>query len=192
MSYLPFLLAAGQLSLATVLLIAATGKILRNTHFVMAIRSSGIGEPLVAPAAFLIPGIELVLAAALVMSGSSVLPMTFGATAILLGVFTAWMIWVYRRGLQLTCGCFGTGSADIGPRTIVRNTVLIILALGGGVLATRAHSPLPEPSIWLAIVVSSLGLCIMLALALRQGVGALVLTTKALLEKQASAAEKSL
>jgi uncharacterized membrane protein YphA (DoxX/SURF4 family) len=43
-------------------------------------------------------------------------------------LFTAVIISVLIRGMDVSCGCFGAASGDvIGPWTILRNTLLIIL-----------------------------------------------------------------
>jgi hypothetical protein len=86
---------------------------------------------------------------------------------VLIAAFTVWMGWVYRQGLRLRCGCFGTGSAEIGPRSVGRNLILLGLAVGGAVLAERTNSLLPGPSLSLVVTVTAVGLGVALLDALR-------------------------
>lgn len=80
--------------------------------------------PRVAPAVSVaVPVLELVLAAWLV---SGVAPrQAAGAAIVVLLVFCAVLLRIWRRGL--TCGCFGE-AADSAPSGLVRNVILIALA----------------------------------------------------------------
>lgn len=157
-----WVLLALQLALAVVLFLAATGKALRSAEFVAALRLSHLPEAVVAPLAIVVPLIELALAAALVLAPESVLPVALGGTVLLLGAFTIWMGWVRARGLRVNCGCFGPGGSRIGMRTIGRNLLLLGLAGGALVLAARTSSPLPAPSLAMAVAVTSLAMCLAL------------------------------
>jgi hypothetical protein len=179
------LLLACQLVLAAVLLAAATGKILRTDEFLAALTSSRIPRPLVRPVAFLVPALEICLSAALLLSTPRYLPVVMSTTAGLIAAFTAWMFWVYAQGLRLRCGCFGAGSSDVGPRTIVRNLSLLGLSLTGLILIGSNVSLLLPPSVWMAITIPSIGLCLVLLAAARQARHALVLTVAELQHSQA-------
>ncbi|HEU0114871.1 MAG TPA: MauE/DoxX family redox-associated membrane protein [Thermomicrobiales bacterium] len=135
------LLMLGQLVLAGVLIVAATGKLLRSDEFVAALRLSRLPEAAVRVAAVGVPAAETALAFWLVLAPSRQLPHAFSATAALLALFTGWMIWVRARRLFVRCGCFG-GGGEVGAATIVRNLILCGLAVGGAALAA-VRSPLP-------------------------------------------------
>jgi hypothetical protein len=173
-----WVLLALQLALAVVLLLAATGKALRSAEFVAALRLSHLPEGVVAPLAVAVPVVELALAAALVLAPGWALPLALGGTVLLLGAFTIWMAWVRARGLRVSCGCFGPGGSRIGARTIGRNLLLLGLAVGGLVLvlAGRASSPLPGPSLPMTVTVTSLAMCLALFDGLRAAWPQLVLT----------------
>jgi uncharacterized membrane protein YphA (DoxX/SURF4 family) len=58
------------------------------------------------------------------------------AAAGLLGVFFTLMIVSFARGLTIDCGCFGPGEA-LGPKTLLRDGTLLLLAIVLAVLAMR-------------------------------------------------------
>ncbi len=71
--------------------------------------------------------------------------------------------------------------------SIVRNGVLLLIAISGVVLAVRAHSPLPQPSASLVLVVTALGMSFVLLLALQAGRAGLILTLDQLEAHRANA-----
>jgi|GEM_PF-1352060 len=54
-----------------------------------------------------------------------------GLCVLLLAGFTALLVWTLMRGLEISCGCLGTGDGDLHA-AIWRNAVLILI---GGMLA---------------------------------------------------------
>jgi hypothetical protein len=174
--YLQYLLLACQLFLAGVLTLAASGKLLDSAQFVAALRLSRVPDRLVVPVAVATPTAELALALALVVSTRQSLPAAMGGALVLLAVFTGWITWVMRLGLHVACGCFGTSRAHVSWWTAARNAALGVVALLGLGIALRVPSLLPPPSFWLVVTAISIGLCLMLAQSLRQGIKSLVLT----------------
>ena len=162
-----WLLLALQAILSVVLLVAATEKTLRSEEFFAALRLSHLPSGAIAPIGVAVPALELMLALALLLAPARWLPLAFAAAALILGAFTAWMGWVHARRLRVRCGCFGPGGGHVGPRTIGRNLLLLALALGGVVLTGQTRTPLPGPSLPMAVTVTSLGVCLALVLALR-------------------------
>ncbi|HET7093521.1 MAG TPA: MauE/DoxX family redox-associated membrane protein [Thermomicrobiales bacterium] len=160
------LLMLGQLLLAGVMIVAATGKLLRSDEFVAALRLSRLPEAAVRVAAVGVPVAETALAFWLVLSSAGRLPAAFVATAALLALFTGWMVWVRARRLFVRCGCFGGGGGEVGAATIVRNLVLLCLAVVGAVLATAVRSPLPGFSYQALLAAIPLALIVALAQAL--------------------------
>jgi Methylamine utilisation protein MauE len=63
---------------------------------------------------------------------ASAAPYGFGLSAVLLAVFTAAITVALRRGRRATCRCFGPSSAPLGRRHLVRNGVLLAVAVLGG------------------------------------------------------------
>jgi uncharacterized membrane protein YphA (DoxX/SURF4 family) len=137
------LLLAGRIALAAIFLLAAYAKLKPqagmpwslasvNTSlsmFAMGVDSYQMLPPwAVSPFAHLLPPFELVLGLWL-LSGiglrfSSVLS-TLAVCAFILAMVSA-----YRRGLTISCGCFGPGE-QIGPKTFIRDGLLFLpLSLG--------------------------------------------------------------
>ena len=162
-----WLLLALQVILSAVFLVAATEKTLRSEEFFAALRLSRLPAGSIAPVGVAMPVLELMLALALLLAPARWLPLAFVATALILGAFTAWMGWVRARRLRVRCGCFGPGGGLVGPGTIGRNLLLLAVALGGLVLAGQTRTPLPGPSLPMAVTVTSLGACLALLIALR-------------------------
>ena len=171
-----WVLLALQVVLSAVLFIAATEKALRSEEFAAALRLSHLPAGIVGPVGVGVPALEVALAIALLLVPAGRLPLAFGATALLFAAFTAWMSWVRARRLRVRCGCFGAGGGEVGSRTIGRNIVLLTLALGGLLSSARVPTPLPEPSLPLAITVTAGGMCLALLLALRAFWPNLILT----------------
>jgi hypothetical protein len=69
----------------------------------------------------------------------------FTVAVVLLAGFTVGIVISVRRGNQAPCRCFGRSSVPLGPRHVVRNTGLIVLALAG-LAAAWTSSPDPDPA----------------------------------------------
>jgi hypothetical protein len=171
-----YILLFCQFALAGTMLLAATGKLLSSEQFLAALRLSALPEALVKPLALLTPLAELVLALGLLLAPARYLSIVMLTTVCLLSMFTIWMIVVYARGLRIQCGCFGSGQTRIGLATLLRNGLLLVLAIGGSQLAYITHSPLPAPSLWMVISVSTAALCLMLLAAFQHSKTALILS----------------
>lgn len=103
-----------------------------------------LGDPFVALTALSVPAIEVVCALAVVFRRQAA-----GALAILsicLAVFTAAIAISWARGLDISCGCFG--SADDSPVNypvkVAQN--LILLALGGWLWWVELRQPSRAPA----------------------------------------------
>jgi uncharacterized membrane protein YphA (DoxX/SURF4 family) len=79
-----------------------------------------------------LPWLEVVLG--LVLWTGWKLPYTATFTTLLLGVFLTMMAITYARGIEASCGCFGTGE-PISPRTLARDSLIFAAA---AILAGRA------------------------------------------------------
>jgi len=171
-----------QLVLATILLVAATGKMINSEQLAAALRLSHISNALITPLVVFLPFLEMGLAFGLVFDTSSLLPFFLIATGGLLSIFTFWMLIVSLRGLHLQCGCFGPGRSEISWNTILRNIFFIALTVGGLISAFQSRSSLPVPSIWMLVTVLSGGMCIILLWSFWQGKSGLLLSVAQLIE----------
>jgi Methylamine utilisation protein MauE len=64
----------------------------------------------------------------------------FALAGALLAAFTAAIGTALKRGRRAPCPCFGASSAPLGPSHLVRNAILVISTLAGG-LALDAQPP---------------------------------------------------
>ncbi len=64
-------------------------------------------------------------------------------TATLLGAFFTLMAYSYASGKAIDCGCFGSGEV-LGPATVVRDGVLLAIALALAFLTRRRLRELPQ------------------------------------------------
>ncbi|MHB8597329.1 MAG: MauE/DoxX family redox-associated membrane protein [Ktedonobacteraceae bacterium] len=178
-----YLLLFCQIVLACTLLIAASGKIFQSNQFLAALRLT-LPEPVIIPLAIVVPTIEIGLSIGLILTFPFLLMDTFVAIIVLLVSFTAWMVFVFSQGLHIQCGCFGTSSATIGSRSILRNMLLLLVAIGGFLLSRNVQSILPQPSIWMSMITISCAMGIMLLRSFQQARPALALSFAALLQAQ--------
>ena len=82
----------------------------------------------------ILPWLELALG--LLLATGFGLRYSAASASILLGVFFAVMVRAYVMGMKIDCACFGLGDV-IGPRTLVRDGVLLVLSVGLTILAMR-------------------------------------------------------
>jgi hypothetical protein len=118
------------LVLAAVLAFAALSKVRHPDSVLSSMRLLKLPAPLIKrPLAQAFPWAELVLAGGLLLAPAG-WPFTVVGVATALLFFTYWGL--IARGLTMTprpsCGCFGTIGQPIRPATLVRNTVLLLLA----------------------------------------------------------------
>lgn len=85
-----------------------------------------------------LPWIELVLGIWLAL-GIALRYAAAGAT-LLLGVFLGIMIRTYAMGIKIDCACFGLGD-PISWRTLLRDSILLVLSVALTVMAMRARRP---------------------------------------------------
>jgi len=110
---------------------------------VSALLLSRIPDRLAESAGRVVPVLELGIGLAL-LADLAPRPGPLLAAGVLLTLFTAWVLIVVIRRLDLSCACFGVGGATIGVRTVLRNVVMLAIAAGGVALVWSAdltHSP---------------------------------------------------
>ena len=130
----PWLATAARLVLGGVFVVAGILKLPDPAAAVRAVRAYRLlPESLVAPVAYGLPMLEIVVGLAL-LAGIFVRTAAI-ASAVLLVVFLAAVGSAWARGLQIDCGCFGHGGAVAAgdtayPAEIARDVGLLIVALG--------------------------------------------------------------
>lgn len=125
------LIAALHLSLGCVFILAAIAKLRAwralgsSVERLTMHRLSGAIAQCVA---LVLPPVELALGVGLLVGfWPAFLP---AIASVLLGLFALVIAAHLRRGSDLPCNCFGESSAAIGPGTLVRNLILLGMALG--------------------------------------------------------------
>jgi uncharacterized membrane protein YphA (DoxX/SURF4 family) len=119
---------AGRLALAAVFLWAAYTK-LRDPWMIFAMEIDAmkiVPGPMVEFIARTMPWFELLLGFLLVI-GIQTRYVASAATALLVTFFSM-LLFLYLRGFQGDCGCFGPGE-QLGPKTLARDGVLILLSI---------------------------------------------------------------
>jgi len=132
--------------IAVVFLAAVAGKVgtrARFAAFVASVHAMRLLPPSLArPVALGTIGAELAVPVLLWLPGLTVLASALAAT-ILSGLAVAIGL-ALRRGVRAPCRCFGASVIPLGPRHVIRNSVLATLAIGGSVagpLTTTAMRP---------------------------------------------------
>ena len=118
----------GRLALAAVFLWAAYTK-LRDPWMIFAMEIDAmkiVPGPMVEFIARTMPWFELLLGFLLVI-GIQTRYVASAATALLVTFFSM-LLFLYLRGFQGDCGCFGPGE-QLGPKTLARDGVLILLSI---------------------------------------------------------------
>lgn len=118
-----------------------------------------IGSRWAGPAAALVVLAEAAVALTLALGGRW-LVVGFALALSLLLVFSAALLIVLRRGLAVSCNCFGRASRPIAPVDLGRNTVLGTLSGAGLLLVATANPALP------GLPADAAGLLILIAAAL--------------------------
>ena len=141
-----------QIIVGVVLLYAGTAKLLNPEAFRGTLRLSHVPDRVADLAAPGIPAIEVAVGLALIGGDGVVRSAAFVAATLLLVAFMLWMAVVLRRGLSVSCACFGVKGRPVTPLALVRNGLLAVLAvsgaladgpalLEGGALASMAVAP---------------------------------------------------
>lgn len=128
----------GSAVLVAILAAAGLAKLRDREGTESALSAFGAPSPLVGPLTYAVPAAELGIAVLLVPSSTAVAASL--AALVLLAVFTAAIAANLVLGRAPECNCFGQlGSKPIGPLTLVRNIVLLVVA--GTTTVALASSP---------------------------------------------------
>ena len=124
----PTLTVLGRLALAGVFAAAAVGKLADRRGGITAAEGLGVPPAMAHGVAAILPVAELAVAAALLWVPTAGLGAAAGL--FLLALFTCLVVLNLRRGRRPPCRCFGrVGDAPIGAGTVVRNLVLMAVAV---------------------------------------------------------------
>jgi hypothetical protein len=98
-----------------------------------------------------VPWLEITCGAVLLLAcgrhGGAAWRWRAGAWVVAMGLYAAFAVFIgaaWARGLDISCGCFGTGSSSVGPWTFARSAVLLALAAAGAwceLLCCRRRRP---------------------------------------------------
>ncbi len=123
------LVLIGRLALACVMAVAGIAKLGSQGEVRETLAGFGVPQALVKPAGVALAAAELIVAALLVPAATATA--AAAAAAALLAVFCVAIGVAIGRGRRPDCNCFGrVHSRPVGWRTIVRNVVLLLVALG--------------------------------------------------------------
>lgn len=156
-------LTAGQIVLSLTFALSAAGKAFNSRSFEDGLASAGFPLPLISPATAVIVILEASLSFAIVLTHDNVLGFPLMTASLVLALFTAWLIWLYRSHKGQACGCFGSATDTIGIRSLIRNILLIALSLGA-LVAWSSGSSTMLPSISWVTVAIDLGIALILLL----------------------------
>jgi uncharacterized membrane protein YphA (DoxX/SURF4 family) len=161
---MPTLLFLCRLVLAGVFGVAAAAKLAAPDETRATLEEFGLGERAARIAAPVLPLAEAAVAVALLIAPTARVG-AIGA-AVLLGLFSLAVAVNLARGRRPDCNCFGTvHSAPIGPATLVRNLVLLAVAVlvgvaGPGRSAFAWLGRLSTAELVLTIAVAALAVCL--------------------------------
>jgi uncharacterized membrane protein YphA (DoxX/SURF4 family) len=131
------LLIAGQLILAGIFIYAGIAKLREPwPQFAVSINSfQMVPVAWLEPLAKYVPWAELLLG--IWLASGIWLRWSAALTSAVLAFFFAVLIRSYAMGLQVDCGCFGSGEAPLGPSRLALEAVMLALALGVTIAAFR-------------------------------------------------------
>jgi uncharacterized membrane protein YphA (DoxX/SURF4 family) len=143
-----FWLLLGRIALAMIFLAAGIAKLREPwLQFAVSINSFKIvPDAKLEPIARILPWFEVVVGVA-VLSGIR-LKWTSSLATVILGGFLALLIRSWAMGIEVDCGCFGSGE-PLGPQVILRDSLMLVLSLAvtiGAFITSRKKSLSSETS----------------------------------------------
>lgn len=140
-------------SLAAVLLIAAVGKLRSPRSFATTLRGLHLPAPAIAPCTALVIAMETLVCFSLALG---TIPVTTAVCAVILfAVFSVVGLHAHRRGLAVSCGCFGPSATRLGLGTAGRSTGLMLAAGLYGALGMVGVQPVPAMTLALLTLIIS-------------------------------------
>lgn len=148
---------------AVVFAISAIGKLGTSAvrgAFLRSVRDMGVlPAGAVGPVARAVSILEAAAGGLLVVPATAVLGCVLALT--LLAAFTTGIAIVVRRGTAASCLCFGTSERPYSARHLVRNALLGLVAIAGGLLS---GAPVDLPATLVAIAAGAIGALIVVTL----------------------------
>ncbi len=143
-----FWLLLGRIALAMIFLAAGIAKLREPwLQFAVSINSFKIvPDAMLEPIARILPWFEVVVGVG-VLSGIR-LKWTSSLATVILGGFLALLIRSWAMGIEVDCGCFGSGE-PLGPQVILRDSLMLVLSLAvtiGAFMTSRKKSSSSETS----------------------------------------------
>ena len=148
----------------------------RGRELAGALRLSGMPARPARVLSLVVPAVELTLGVLLLIVRGSALQIALIVGALTLTAFTSWLVWVRVRKFDIRCSCFGANSKNVTSATVIRNIMLVTLAIAGSVAAGRVESSLPSTSVYWAMTSTSLAAVVLLAAGFNQVKAQLVLS----------------
>jgi uncharacterized membrane protein YphA (DoxX/SURF4 family) len=118
-------LLGARLILATVFIGAGALKLRDPLAFANDVANYQLGPALAPLLAAALPALEIVVGLALLVLGAPWRRAAALCAAALMGMFTVAAGSAFARGLDVTCGCFGSASGAVGWLTLVRDVALL-------------------------------------------------------------------
>jgi hypothetical protein len=133
---------AARFCLGSVFAVAAVSKLRRRSDLREFRSSVAALLPRFARRLPRVPEAVLVLecAVAVLLLAPGLAPVGFGVAIVLLTAFAAGAAAAWLRGTRTPCRCFGSSSAPLGRRHVVRNLLLVGIATGGLLAGTPSHN----------------------------------------------------
>ena len=131
--------------LAAVLIVAGGLKLSDPGRFAVDIANFRLWPALAPKLAAVLPAMEIVTGAALLLLRGGWQRSAALAATLLFGLFAFAVAWAWLKGIDVACGCFGA-AAETSPvtgRTLLRNALLFAAALGLTVWPSSAPRPQP-------------------------------------------------
>jgi hypothetical protein len=146
--------------IGTVFLVSAATKLRSPAAFAAFTRSVRkmklVPAALVTPVAAGVVSGEVSIVALLAVPVDVTALLGLAVAAGLLTAFTVAIVLVVRRGTDLTCQCFGASTVPLGRVHVVRNLVLLAVAVAGA-LATRSGGQLHPADAAIAVTAGLVG-----------------------------------
>jgi uncharacterized membrane protein YphA (DoxX/SURF4 family) len=140
------LLILGQVLLAAIFIVAGAAKLREPwPNFALSINSFKlVPDTWLEPMAKYVPWAELALGLA-VLSGI-LLRWSALIASLVLALFFGVLIRAYLLGMQVDCGCFGSGEAPLGPLRLAEEAAMLALALAVTFAAFRRKASNGSPA----------------------------------------------
>ncbi|MGV9268638.1 MauE/DoxX family redox-associated membrane protein [Kitasatospora sp. NPDC003701] len=135
-----YLLLCGRCVLAAVFAVSALAKFRAPREFASALRAMAVVPGRLTGATAAAVPVAEVAAGLLVWAPKPFATWGFVLSGVMFAVFAAVLVSVLRRGLDVSCSCFGASGVPVSRAHVGRNLVLLGIA-GAGLSASTAADP---------------------------------------------------